>query len=221
VGSGGYGAPASAGGGPGSGGYGAGNVVSIRGHAYSPATLTVAPGTTVRWVNYDKDPHTATGQGFDVELPAGGQGTHTFANVGTFDVKCKYHPEMAGKIVVQPMRAGATGALPAGGAYGASTAYGTTTGSYGTVGTRSALVAPGTTYGTTYGTTTYSYGTTSAQPGYAYATPYGATYSTYPPQTYSAYPRYVAPYRYPVYYRPYRGGGLFGRGGFLGTGLFR
>jgi plastocyanin len=34
--------------------------VDIRGHAFNPAQLNVAPGTTVRFVNNDSEPHTAT-----------------------------------------------------------------------------------------------------------------------------------------------------------------
>ena len=35
--------------------------IAIRNFAFEPATLTVAPGTTVRWVNDDATPHTVVG----------------------------------------------------------------------------------------------------------------------------------------------------------------
>jgi plastocyanin len=78
-----------------------GNVVTVQNHAYTPATLTVRVGTTVRWVNRDTDAHSATGNGFDVELPPGGEGSYTFSAPGTFEVRCRYHGNMRGQIVVQ------------------------------------------------------------------------------------------------------------------------
>jgi plastocyanin len=78
-----------------------GDVVTVQGHAYNPATLTVRAGTTVRWVNRDPTAHSATGNGFDVEIPANGEGHFTFSTPGTYDVRCRYHPNMHGQIVVQ------------------------------------------------------------------------------------------------------------------------
>ena len=78
-----------------------GNVVTVQNHAYYPATLTVRPGTTVRWVNRDSVPHSATGNGFDVELSPGGEGSYTFSAAGSFDVHCRYHERMRGQVLVQ------------------------------------------------------------------------------------------------------------------------
>jgi plastocyanin len=79
----------------------AGDVVTVRDHAYSPQTLNVRVGTTVHWKNQDDVAHSATGDGFDVEIPAGGEGSFTFSKAGTFDVKCRYHETMHGKVVVK------------------------------------------------------------------------------------------------------------------------
>lgn len=76
--------------------------VSISGFAFKPATLTVVKGTTVRWVNGDKVPHTATrAGGFDKRVGAGKAATVKFAARGTFRYHCTIHPEMRGKIVVE------------------------------------------------------------------------------------------------------------------------
>src|SRR3712207_351462 len=77
--------------------------VDISNHAFNPAQLNVAPGTTVTFVNNDTEPHTATadnglfdtgvlepGYSFDVLLD--GSGTVTY--------HCELHPDMQGSIVV-------------------------------------------------------------------------------------------------------------------------
>jgi plastocyanin len=77
--------------------------VDIRDHAFNPAQLNVAPGTTVTFVNNDTEAHTATandglfdsgvlepGSSFDVWLD--GSGTVTY--------HCELHPDMQGSIVV-------------------------------------------------------------------------------------------------------------------------
>src|SRR5918997_4784456 len=79
--------------------------VDISNHAFNPAQLNVAPGTTVTFVNNDTEPHTATadnglfdtgvlhpGSSFDVLLD--GSGTVTY--------HCELHPHMQGSIVVGP-----------------------------------------------------------------------------------------------------------------------
>lgn len=77
--------------------------VSISGFAYKPATLTVAKGTTVRWVNKDRAPHTATrARGFNTKRIAGGKSAAVRFNArGSFSYHCAIHPEMRGKIVVR------------------------------------------------------------------------------------------------------------------------
>ncbi len=79
-------------------------VITI-GHAdYSPATLTIAVGSTVIWKNRGPVAHTVTSDDgkFDSgDLPAGGTFRFTFSKSGTFPYVCEYHPYMIGTIIVQ------------------------------------------------------------------------------------------------------------------------
>jgi len=82
-------------------------VVNIAGITFSPADLTVAVGTTVRWVNGTGAVHTVTPDGHtqwnDATLQAGGQFEHTFSTAGTFAYYCTPHRSlgMTGVIRVQ------------------------------------------------------------------------------------------------------------------------
>jgi plastocyanin len=72
--------------------------------------LTIAPGTTVTFMNEDSAPHTAT-QGsngvkapdalFDLQLPPGASKSYTFADAGTYKVTCTLHPQMNMTITVR------------------------------------------------------------------------------------------------------------------------
>lgn len=95
-------APALAAGGP-TAQTSATKTVSISGFTYKPATLTVAKGTTVRWVNGDGVAHTATrAGGFNTKrIGAGKSASVRFNARGSFRYHCTIHPEMRGKIVVQ------------------------------------------------------------------------------------------------------------------------
>ena len=77
--------------------------VEIRNNAFNPAQLNVAPGTTVRFVNNDNVPHTATADNgaFDTkELPPGYSMDVFLDGEGTVPYHCELHPEMKGSIVV-------------------------------------------------------------------------------------------------------------------------
>ena len=72
---------------------------------FEPATLTIAAGTTVTWVNDDKSPHTVTDKGRvfrSAALDTKDSFTYTFAAPGEFTYFCTLHPMMVGKIVVKP-----------------------------------------------------------------------------------------------------------------------
>lgn len=80
------------------------HTVEIRGFAYLPATLEVAVGDTVVWINRDAVPHTATrgGRGWESgglnaeqawRLVAGRQGSQPYY--------CAYHPNMRGILVMR------------------------------------------------------------------------------------------------------------------------
>jgi len=77
--------------------------VDIRDHAFNPAQLNVAPGTTVRFVNNDTEPHTATADNgaFDTgELQPGYSMDVFLDGAGTVPYHCELHPDMQGSIIV-------------------------------------------------------------------------------------------------------------------------
>jgi plastocyanin len=79
------------------------NTVLIKGFAFDPATITIAKGITVTWMNMDSAPHTvvATGNAFISETLNNGRSfMHTFNETGTFEYKCGIHPNMIGKVIV-------------------------------------------------------------------------------------------------------------------------
>ncbi|HSR89183.1 MAG TPA: cupredoxin family copper-binding protein [Candidatus Udaeobacter sp.] len=79
--------------------------VVISGFAFSPASLTVKAGTTVKWTNDDQAPHSivsSDGQftGSSV-LSTGGTYQFKFDKPGTYTYSCGIHPSMHGQVVVQ------------------------------------------------------------------------------------------------------------------------
>jgi len=77
--------------------------VSIARFAYGPQDITIAPGTTVTWINHDEAPHTVTST--DKSFASKGMDTddryrHTFANEGDFAYICTVHPFMTGVVHV-------------------------------------------------------------------------------------------------------------------------
>ena len=78
--------------------------VKITDSGFQPATLTVAPGTTIRWTNEGKTPHTVTSDKDDWgsnEIAPGGEFSATFTKPGTFEYHCKRDKDMKGKVVVK------------------------------------------------------------------------------------------------------------------------
>jgi len=77
--------------------------VDISNHAFNPAQLNVAPGTTVRFVNNDIEPHTATADNglFDTGVLQPGSSFDVFLDgSGTVPYHCELHPDMQGSVVV-------------------------------------------------------------------------------------------------------------------------
>jgi len=77
--------------------------VDIRDHAFNPAQLNVAPGTTVTFVNNDTEPHTATADSglFDTGVLQPGYSFDVYLEgSGTVTYHCELHPDMQGSIVV-------------------------------------------------------------------------------------------------------------------------
>src|ERR671914_2494495 len=79
--------------------------VDIRDHAFNPAQLNIAPGTTVTFVNNDAEPHTATADNgvFDTGVLQPGSSFEVLLDgSGTVTYHCELHPDMQGSIVVGP-----------------------------------------------------------------------------------------------------------------------
>ena len=78
--------------------------VKIDNFSFSPPTITIAAGTTVKWTNRDDIPHTVVNddQKFQSKtLDTDESYTYTFTKPGTYPYFCSIHPKMTGKIVVQ------------------------------------------------------------------------------------------------------------------------
>src|SRR5918994_3322398 len=83
--------------------------VDISNHAFNPAQLNIAPGTTVTFVNNDTEPHTATADNelFDTGVLRPGESSWVlFDGSGTVTYHCELHPDMKGSIVVGEAGAG-------------------------------------------------------------------------------------------------------------------
>jgi plastocyanin len=81
---------------------------------FGPRTITVPPGTTVRWTNYGRHVHTVTFRagGFDSgDIPPGGSYTATFTRPGVYPYYCRHHTRegMRGTIVVSSGGGGSSG----------------------------------------------------------------------------------------------------------------
>lgn len=80
------------------------HTVEIRGFAYLPATLQVAVGDTVVWINRDAVPHTATrdGRRWDSGSIEAEQAWRLIAALpGSQPYYCAFHPVMRGELVVR------------------------------------------------------------------------------------------------------------------------
>jgi len=78
--------------------------VAISNFTFTPNELTIAPGTTVKWVNHDDIPHTVVSddKAFKSKvLDTDEQFTYTFSKPGTYGYFCSIHPKMTAKVVVQ------------------------------------------------------------------------------------------------------------------------
>jgi plastocyanin len=79
-------------------------VVTIDNFTFAPKELTVAVGTTVKWVNHDDIPHSVVEKNTAFRskaLDTDDAYSYTFASAGSFDYFCGLHPHMVGKIIVK------------------------------------------------------------------------------------------------------------------------
>jgi plastocyanin len=80
------------------------NVITIDNFTFSPKELTVAVGTTVKWVNHDDIPHTVVEKKTTFRskaLDTDDSYSYTFTSAGAFNYFCGLHPHMVGQIIVK------------------------------------------------------------------------------------------------------------------------
>ena len=80
------------------------NDIYIQNMAFSPSTITVAVGTTLKWTNLDNVGHTVTSTTSlfsSGTLNQSGTFSFTFSTAGTYNYKCSIHPTMTGTVIVQ------------------------------------------------------------------------------------------------------------------------
>lgn len=78
--------------------------VKIDNFSFGPATITVAMGTTVTWINRDDIPHTVVSDDKVFKskpLDTDDKFSYTFTKAGTYGYFCSLHPKMTGRVVVQ------------------------------------------------------------------------------------------------------------------------
>lgn len=83
-------------------------IVKIKDNKFEPQTVTIKAGDAVRWVFEDLEAHTATGlrdKGLIINSPVLRQGSEyqvVFNTPEELDYICAIHPEMTGKIIIEP-----------------------------------------------------------------------------------------------------------------------
>jgi plastocyanin len=80
--------------------------VTIKNHAFNPASLEVGTGEEVVWKNEDLAPHTVVsdpeGQAFKSGIIIWKANfSHQFQEPGEYDYHCTIHPQMHGKVTVK------------------------------------------------------------------------------------------------------------------------
>jgi plastocyanin len=78
--------------------------ISISNFTFTPNELTIAPGTTVKWVNHDDIPHLVAEKALAFKsqaLDTNDSFSFTFTKPGDVEYFCVLHPHMIGKIIVK------------------------------------------------------------------------------------------------------------------------
>ena len=82
----------------------AGSVTRVKmadGLVFRPATVTIARGSVVKWVNRDNVSHTSTSSSWNSGTVAPGESfRRRFRRAGTFRYHCTFHASMTGTVVV-------------------------------------------------------------------------------------------------------------------------
>jgi plastocyanin len=81
----------------------ASNEVWMNNMQFSPSSITISAGTTIKWTNKESVTHTVTSDNslFD-SGDMGNESTfsYTFSNAGTYPYHCKYHADMKASVIV-------------------------------------------------------------------------------------------------------------------------
>ena len=79
--------------------------VKIDNFTFAPSEITVAKGTTVKWVNRDDIPHTVVSDDKSTfkskPLDTDDKFSYTFTKEGTYSYFCSIHPKMTAKVIVK------------------------------------------------------------------------------------------------------------------------
>jgi plastocyanin len=81
--------------------------VTIDNFTFTPATVTVEPGTTVHWLNRDDIPHMVVAKSLAFKskaLETDDGFSQQFNEVGEIDYFCSLHPHMTGKVIVSAQK---------------------------------------------------------------------------------------------------------------------
>ncbi|HYG70936.1 MAG TPA: plastocyanin/azurin family copper-binding protein [Actinomycetota bacterium] len=75
-------------------------VKAVDGNDFRPATVNIARGDRVKWVNRDNVTHTTTGDRWNETLSPGEVFKKRFRRAGTYRYRCTIHSGMTGTVVV-------------------------------------------------------------------------------------------------------------------------
>ena len=78
--------------------------VTIDSFIFTPSSITVATGTSVKWVNHDEIPHNVVSNDKSFKskvLDTNEEFVYTFSKPGIYTYVCSIHPKMTGKVVVK------------------------------------------------------------------------------------------------------------------------
>jgi len=81
-------------------------LLTIQNMAFSPATIKIKKGTTLKWTNKDGTAHTVTSDDMSkvalnsASLAANATYSFKFDTAGTYTYHCSLHPTMKGKVIV-------------------------------------------------------------------------------------------------------------------------
>ena len=75
--------------------------ISVRDDVFSPKSITINKGDTVRWRWAGRKPHNVTGRGFKSRTQRSGSYSRRFRRAGSYSVRCTLHSGMTMRIRVR------------------------------------------------------------------------------------------------------------------------